>query len=217
LLSGNFGIATGAFVDERDDWAAAAGRAAREGWAAIELTALTEERFAALELFLKGDEDAFSGFERVSIHAPTAFRESSAADVVAALCAGTADSDVILHPDVYSGEGSVVKLGARAVFENMDCQKTFGRDVDDLRIVFDRFANAGFCLDVAHCRTNDETLALAHELLDAFGERLRQVHVSGIEPDGTHRPTTSADLDSYAGVLNRCTAVPWLLEAELVA
>jgi sugar phosphate isomerase/epimerase len=101
------------------------------------------------------------------------------------------------------------------VFENMDVAKRFGRSADDLRSVFDRHPDAGFCLDVAHAWTNDPTLQLGHDLVDAFGDRLRQLHVSGIEPDGRHRPTTRADLDRYRSVLDRCGEVPWILETVL--
>jgi sugar phosphate isomerase/epimerase len=124
--------------------------------------------------------------------------------------------DIVVHPDTYRSQDSLVLLGRRLTFENMDNQKSFGRTVSDLRIVFDAHPQAGFCLDVAHCWTNDSSLRLAHELLDSFGHRLRQLHVSGIEGDGTHRPTTRADLDLYATVLARCKGVPWVLEAELV-
>ena len=58
--SARFGIATGAFVEERDDWDAALKRAAAEGWRAIELTAITEERFDALERLLDHNEDVQS-------------------------------------------------------------------------------------------------------------------------------------------------------------
>jgi sugar phosphate isomerase/epimerase len=98
----------------------------------------------------------------------------------------------------------------------MDVAKTDCRFVDELAPVFDRFPQAGFCLDVAHVWTNDPSLQLGHDLLDAFGDRLRQLHVSGIEADGTHRPTTPADLRLYAPLLDRCAGVPWLLEAVLV-
>src|SRR5207244_10248992 len=81
--------------------------------------------------------------------------------------------------------------------------------------LFDAYPEASFCLDVAHVWTNDPSLRLGHRLIDRFGHRLRQLHVSGIEPDGTHRPTTRADLDLYAPLLARCRHVPWLLEAEL--
>jgi sugar phosphate isomerase/epimerase len=214
--SARFGIATGAFVEERDDWDAALKRAAAEGWRAIELTAITEERFDALERLLEQNEDACGAFERVTIHAPVGF-DRPVHEIVGRLAGVKPAFDVILHPDVYADEPAVLELGTRAVFENMDIQKTFGRDLRDLRVVFDRWRDAGFCLDVAHIWTNDRSLALAHDLLDAFGDRLRQLHVSGIEPDGTHRPTSRADLDAYSPLLERCRRVPWLLEAELVS
>jgi hypothetical protein len=208
-----FGIATGALV-ERDDWNASIERIAAEGWKAVELTAISEERFDALERLLVGNGEAVAFFERVTIHAPVSF-DSPTHEIVARLTGLAPSFKVILHPDIYAREPAVAELGKRAVFENMDIQKSFGRDLPDLRVVFDRWPDAGFCLDVAHVRTNDQSLALAHDLLDAFEDRLRQLHVSGIEPDGTHRPTTQADLDAYAPVLERCSEVPWILEAEL--
>lgn len=153
-------------------------------------------------------------FERVSVHAPLSF-DTSVTDVQPIL--DGIEHDLVLHPDVYRDEAWVAGLGSRAVFENMDVAKSFGRTAADLKLVFERFPEAGFCLDVAHVRTNDASLALGHELLDAFGGRLRQLHVSGIEPDGTHRLTTEADLALYEPLLRRAEHVPWLLEAELEA
>jgi hypothetical protein len=212
--SAGFGIATGAFVEERDDWDAALDRAGSEGWRTVELTAITGERFDALERLFDHNQNACLAFERVTIHAPVRF-DSPVDGIVRRLAVVKPALDVILHPDVYADEPAVLRLGRRAVFENMDVQKSFGRDVTDLQLVFDRWPDAGFCLDVAHVWTNDRSLALAHDLVTAFGDRLRQLHVSGIEPDGTHRPTTRVDLDLYSPLLARCTNVPWLLEAEL--
>jgi sugar phosphate isomerase/epimerase len=211
----NFGIATGAFIDERDDWDAAVARAAAEGWRFIELTAITEDRLDSLVLFLEQRRDALDCFERVSIHAPITPDHTSATAVAEKLVALAWKFDTVVHPEAYRGEQSLRRLGGRVVFENMDNQKSFGQKAPDLRSIFDAYPEAGFCLDVAHVWTNDPTLRLAHDLIDSFGQRLRQLHVSGIEPDGTHRPTTRADLDLYAPVLARCDHVPWLLEAEL--
>ena len=208
-----FGIATGAYLAERDDWPRAIERARAEGWHWLELTAIRGRLDPLLEL-LDRVPDLLAGFERVSVHAPAAMDEAPT-DVVATL--EPYDLDVVLHPDVYGAEQACARLGARAVFENMDVAKGFGRDVADLLTVFAAFPDAGFCLDVAHVWTNDRTLGLGHELLDAFGDRLRQLHVSGIEPDGTHRTTTEADLELYEPLLVRCGHVPWLLEAELAA
>lgn len=207
-----YGIATGAFVAERDDWPTAIARARDEGWRRLELTAV-RGRLDPLLAYLAAEPTALDGFERVSLHAP-AKTETPPADVVAQV--EPLPFDVVLHPDVYGSEPACARLGARAVFENMDVTKRSGRGVDDLRPVFDAFPQTTFCLDVAHVWTNDPTLGLGHELLDAFGDRLRQLHVSGIEADGTHRPTTSADLDLYEPLLRRCRHVPWLLESELV-
>ena len=212
LAEGPYGIATGAYVEERDHWPTAVGRARAEGWRWIELTAI-RGRLAPLVRFLGAHVDALAPFERVSVHAPAAMAESPA-DVLETLQPYT--FDVVLHPDVYGAGPSCAALGARAVFENMDVIKGSGRDVGDLADVFSSFPAAGFCLDVAHVWTIDPTLGLGHDLLDAFETRLRQLHVSGIEKDGTHRPTTTDDLALYRPLLERCPHVPWLLEAELV-
>lgn len=206
------GIATGAYVDERDDWDSAVARAVSEGWPYVELTAIRDDGFRKLvdRLASLPAQD----FRRVSVHAP-AGRLASPADTAAALVAWPVAFEIVLHPDVYREEIVLRELGPRAVFENMDVVKRFGRSVVDLREVFERFPDAGFCLDVAHVWTNDPSLALGFGLLDAFGDRLRQLHVSGIEPDGTHRTTTAADLELYGPLLDRCEHVPWLLEAEL--
>ena len=209
-----FGIATGAFLDVRDDWDASVSRAVAGGWPFLELTAVTEDLLDSLRDFLGRHGDRLAPFERVSVHAPIVVRTSVEA-VAAELVRLGDELDLIAHPDVYDEEPSVRRLGGRLVFENMDIQKAFGRSEADLRSVFERHPEAGFCLDVAHVWTNDPSLRLGHDLIDEFGDRLRQLHVSGIEPDGTHRPTTAADLDLYEPLLDRCRHVPWLLEAEL--
>jgi sugar phosphate isomerase/epimerase len=212
-VADGFGIATGAYLAERDDWPAALARARREGWRRVELTAIRRERLDALVLALAQDPGLVDGFEHVSVHAPARDFVDDPEPVVAAL--RTLPYDIVLHPDVYRGQGWVRELVTRAVFENMDAVKAFGKDTADLSETFAAFPEAGFCLDVAHVWTNDPTLALGHELLDAHAGRLRQLHVSGIDPDGTHRPTTPADLELYAPLLARCAGVPWLLEAAL--
>ena len=214
--SAAFGIATGAFLAEREDWEAAIAKARAGGWSVVELTAIDERLFQALQTYLREHPHALAPFDRVSVHAP-AVLSTSAREVVDELAAWASTFDLIVHPDVYRECSALEHLGGRVVFENMDAGKRFGRTVGDLRSVFPDFPGAGFCLDVAHVWTNDRSLALGHELLDAFGDRLRQLHVSGIEPDGTHRETARADLDLYRPTLDRCAHVPWLLEAELEA
>jgi sugar phosphate isomerase/epimerase len=124
---------------------------------------------------------------------------------------------VVVHPDVVAATelDLLRRLGQRLCFENMDNQKSDGRFPDELERVFSACPEAGFCLDVAHVWTHDSTLRLADELLERFGERLRQVHLSGIEPDAVHRPTTADDLARYAPVVAHCGDVPLILETVL--
>jgi hypothetical protein len=207
------GISTGAYENERDTWKAAVDRARREDWPCLELCAILPPLLNSLASYLT-ETVHLEEFARISLHAPVGIRST---DVVThAILQLPLDGDVILHPDLYGADETVHILGDRAVFENMDIAKPFGTSVEDLGVVFERFPVAGFCLDVAHVWTNDPSLVLGHDLVDAFGDRLRQLHVSGIERDGTHRPTTPSDLELYAPLLDRCPGVPQILETILV-
>jgi hypothetical protein len=210
-MKANYGMATGSYVEERDDWLPAVERARGEGWRFLELTAIVEPLLATLEPFVVQQGALLDGFERVSLHAP--IRIDSAALTTEAILRLPLDGDVIFHPDTWAEQRALDRLGPRVVFENMDIGKPFGQSVEDLQSVFAEHPDAGFCLDVAHVWTNDGSLRLGHDLLDAFRGRLRQLHVSGIEPDGTHRTTTRQDLELYRPLLERCAGVPWILEA----
>ncbi|HEV7641554.1 MAG TPA: hypothetical protein VGO39_11865 [Gaiellaceae bacterium] len=210
-MNDRYGMGTGSYVAERDDWLRAVGRARLEGWRFLELSAIFEPMLPSLSAFLDEHRPLLDDFDRVSLHAPV--RSETPAATIGTLETLSLDVDVIFHPDNWGDEPSVDRLGVHVVFENMDIAKQFGRSVADLERVFTAHPDAGFCLDVAHVWTNDPSLQLGHDLLDAFAGRLRQLHVSGIEPDGTHRTTTQDDLDLYRPLLERCSGVPWILEA----
>ncbi len=195
-----FGLSTGAYYPG-ETGPAAAERARGEAWPYVEVFVEDRAALAELNALAATDPSTLDAFERVSVHAPIAPLD------IELLVTGF---DTILHPDRYP---DATALGERAVFENMDANKEFGCTVEDMATVFERNPSAGFCLDVAHVWTNDRSLALGHELLDAFGDRLRQLHVSGIEPNCDHRETTDADLALYEPLLARCGHVPWILEA----
>jgi len=118
----------------------------------------------------------------------------------------------VAHPDTLSDVGKYRALGTRLVLENMDDRKITGRVADELETFFEDLPDAGFCLDVAHVRSVDPTMDAAHELLDRFRSRLRQVHLSSLD-DGHHVPLTEDDERLFAEVLSRCRDVPWILEA----
>ena len=152
-------------------------------------------------------------FRYVSVHAPVKNREQDESATIAML-----DGlplwvrSVVAHPDALSDVGRYRVLGTRLVLENMDDRKITGRVADEMESFFEALPHAGFCLDVAHVRSIDPTMDAAHELLDRFRSRLRQVHLSSLD-DGRHVPLRKDDEKLFADVLDRCRDVPWLLEA----
>ena len=123
-------------------------------------------------------------------------------------------ASIVLHPDVIEDPAAYRGLGRRAVIENMDTRKRTGQSVSDLEPLFEALPAAGFCLDVAHVSAVDPTMELAHDLLDRFGSRLRQVHLSSLA-GGSHASLTEPDAERFRPVLRRCVDVPWILEAAL--
>jgi hypothetical protein len=120
---------------------------------------------------------------------------------------------VIMHPDTIHDAAAFIGLGGRLLLENMNTQKRTGRTGDELGPYFQALPQARFCFDIAHAYQCDPTLALAHELLDAYGARLGQVHVSSILHDGTHVPLRERDAALFWPALERCVGTPWILEA----
>jgi hypothetical protein len=95
-MESNYGIATGSYVRERDDWWAAVERARSEGWKAVELTAIVESLLATLPEFLELGPELLDGFDRVSLHAPIwAESPTRMAETIALL---PLDGDVVFHP-----------------------------------------------------------------------------------------------------------------------
>jgi hypothetical protein len=209
------GISTEAQFAPPTDWPRAISAGIDGGFRAIELSAVSlTELETVVEFLIRGEQarESLSAVEYVSLHAPVA-ELTSRPDLVSAL-AGLPPfvETVVVHPDLLGSLEGLHEIGKRLAIENMDGSKTDGRTPDELERFFVVLPEAGFCLDVAHAWSIDPTLLHAHALLDAFGTKLREVHVSGISPDGQHRPTTKNDLARYRSVLQGCRSVTWIFE-----
>ena len=149
------------------------------------------------------------------MHAPTKRRKLPEATLVGGLARLPSHVDaVVVHPDQIADPTAWAPLGRRLVVENMDPRKTLGQQPEHLAPMFAALPEAGFCLDVAHAGAVQEDMGLAHRLLDAFGARLRQVHVSSLRAGrSSHTSLYRKDEARDAGVLARCSDVPWILEA----
>jgi hypothetical protein len=207
------GASTGYMAHHRDDWAALVQRACAVSTFAIELSALGEDELPGLLAFLDGEPRL--PFHYLSVHAPTKGRRLGEADLVAQLGRLPAHVDaIVVHPDQLEQPGAWRPLGRRLVLENMDPRKPCGQTPEELAALYDVLPEAGFCFDIAHAAAVDESMALAHALLDAHGGRLRHVHLSSLRAGrSSHVALYRKDELRFAPVLRRCPDVPWILEA----
>ncbi len=209
------GTSTGHVVELRGQWDLLVRRALDVSTLAVELAALSEPEFLSLCDWLSHAASTLP-FRFLSIHAPTKHLALPEPELVERLLALPPVVDaVVVHPDVLEDPARYAVLGRTLVLENMDGRKAQGRTAEELEPYFDALPDAGFCLDVPHAGSIDPTMGAAHDLLDAFGERLRHVHVSSVDDDCHHVPLSARDEERFAPVLSRCRDVPWILEADL--
>lgn len=209
------GTSTGHLAQLRGQWDMLVRRALDVSTLAVELAALAEPEFLSLCTWLSASSRELP-FRFLSVHAPTKHRRLPEEELVARLLALPTTIDaVVVHPDAIEDPARYTALGAVLVLENMDARKQDGRTTEELQPYFAALPEAGFCLDVPHAGSIDPTLNEAHRLLDAYGERLRHVHVSSLDEDCHHVTLTVADEEAFHPILARCRDVPWILEAEL--
>ncbi|WP_320670826.1 TIM barrel protein [Patulibacter defluvii] len=217
LLSSHhpLGTSTGHLTELRGQWDMLVTRAFDVSTLAVELAALSEPEFLSLCDWLAASRRELP-FRFLSVHAPTKHRELPESALVERLRALPAVVDaIVVHPDAIERPERYAALGATVVLENMDARKADGRTADELEPFFAALPEAGFCLDVPHAQSIDPSLDEAQRLLDAFGERLRHVHLSSLDEHCHHVPLRPADEEAFGPVLQRCLDVPWILEAPL--
>jgi len=212
LNEGLVGPSTGYMVGARGDWPRLVACAESCSLDVVELSALSAGELPGLLRFL-GEAEALP-FGHVSVHGPSKGWDGTPGALAAALGSLPAFVDgVVMHPETLGDVAAFADLGGRLRLENMDKRKPDARSVAELSRYFEALPDARFCLDVAHAQLHDPSMHLAHELLDAFMDRLAEVHISSIERDGEHVPLRAGDAEAFLPVLARCVGVPWVLEA----
>lgn len=183
------------------------------GLDAVELSAL---RFAETEPLLASLADlapALAPYSHVSLHAPSRYPAAAEPTLARRLAAEVSGTwTIVLHPDAIHDPSLWKDMGSRLAIENMDGRKP-GRTVDELRPLLDRLPDARVCLDLAHALQVDPTGGEAARLLDAFGERLGEIHLSRVDSAGRHLDLDDDTVEAVAALAARIPpAVPVILE-----
>lgn len=206
------GCSTGFFVEYRGDWPSLIEQATALSLRAIELAALSEDELPGLLAYL--DDEPSLPCDYVSVHAPSKGRRMDEEELV-----GILDhlppwiETIVAHPDTFEVPERWNRLGRRLAVENMDRRKPAGRTAQEMATVFELLPDASLCFDIAHAWAIDSSMAEGQAILDRFGGRLRQLHVSSLDSAQHHVPLTQEDEELFGSLLDRCRDVPWILEA----
>lgn len=148
-------------------------------------------------LDLEGDISPFNlekrdleGFSYVSLHLPSLETYSEAQivdmlDVIQKSHEKLGFSAIVIHPHAAINWEIFKRYDLPFMVENMDWRKEVGKYVESLQDIFSKF-DTPMVLDVNHCMTNDPSLHLIEDMFEAFGERIREIHLSGFEM--SHEP-----------------------------
>lgn len=205
------GMSTGWDQEARGDWEQLQRNAEQFNPFCFELSALSVDELPSLVHF---SSRKMSWSPDLSFHGPAkGMGEAEIARVVPLLAHLARYGPVIMHPDTMGELNDYRVLESKLLIENMDARKPIGATPEQLEKIFRQLYLAGFCLDLAHVKTLDPTMALGHELLDRFADRLGEVHISSVDQGCHHIETNLADIELYAPLLARATHVPWILES----
>ena len=209
----SLGCSTGFMSEYRNDWERLTDEAAAVSSMAVELSAVSAPELPGLLAYLRSAPRL--PFLFMSVHAPSKGRcESDERALVDDLRRVPAWVDaIVVHPDTISDPGLYRTLGRRLALENMDTRKSGGHTADDLDRLFAELPDARLCLDVAHAKDVDSTMAVGDELLRRFSSRVSHIHVSSLDDSQHHVPLTLEDEALFTPLLSRCRDVPWILEA----
>jgi len=124
--------------------------------------------------------------------------------------------NIVVHPDVIYTPQRWECFGEHLLIENMDRRKLVGRTVGELTRFFDYLPKARLCLDVAHARQIDSSLALLTGLIRAFMDRIAEIHISELDSRCRHVPMTNTAVFDYRRFASRIGAhVPVIIESML--
>lgn len=184
---------------------------------AVEISALREDELDPLLRSLDQLRNELRKFSYISFHAPSKRVRMSEADLVDKLKpVAKLGWAIIVHPDVMQDLSLWRALGAAVCIENMDKRKSIGQTTNQLRHIFEQLPDATFCFDIGHASQVDPTMQEADSMLEAFRDRLRQVHMSYVNSTSHHERLNYECIQAYRRVAHLLAeSVPVILETPV--
>ncbi|HEV8524523.1 MAG TPA: hypothetical protein VGQ71_08485, partial [Terriglobales bacterium] len=152
----------------------------------------------------------------ISVHLPSAIEPEFEPVMFGLLNALPAHWLLITHPDVIHAPHRWAELRERLCIENMDKRKSIGQTARDLGRLFESFPEATFCFDIGHAHQVDPTMGESVLILEEFGSKLRQVHVSEVNSESKHDPVSLEALRAFQSVADLIPeGTPLILESRV--
>jgi hypothetical protein len=156
---------------------------------AVELSSLRQDELAPLVQQL-GQLD-LSQFQYISFHAPSVMEPSYEPTALELLKQVAARNwPIIVHPDAMHTPSEWASLGQCLCIENMDKRKPIGQTATDLAKFFELLPNSSLCFDIGHAHQVDPTMSEAWAILQRFRHKIKQLHVSEVNTQSKHDPTS---------------------------
>jgi hypothetical protein len=179
----------------------------------IELSAL---RIGELDPLLSAiDGLELRQFSFISVHAPSGLTPGNEPQVVEKLLGVTRRGwSVVVHPDSIHDVEIWRTLGQNLCVENMDKRKPVARTRNEIALWFERLPEASFCLDLAHARQIDPSMAEAYAMLRDFGSLLREIHLSEVNSACQHERISLGASFAYREIASMIPEeIPIILES----
>jgi hypothetical protein len=155
-------------------------------------------------------------FEYIALHAPSSMDPFEEPTITRLLAEFPRDWMIVLHPDTIHNPRLWESFGGRLALENMDRRKADGRTAAELFRWFKVLPEARFCFDLAHAQQWDTTMTEAYTLLEAFAEKIVQVHISQLDSASHHYPLSSSSLRAFSEVASFIPdRVPIIIESRI--
>ena len=162
-------------------------------------------------------------FEFVSLHAPNdknskynlTLQSKRMIEKLKYLCGEFEVSGIVFHPNTIENFSVLEKSGLPILLENMDSRNQVGITPEYFEKIKNNY-DFRFVLDLQHVYENDSSMELVQDYIQAMGNRLKHLHLSGQTDFSGHYPTYfSSNKEAIENVLSIGINIPKISEGVL--